>query len=186
MKRAKATTTEEREQKFIENLLLGLGKRDAAIAAGYSPRTAHQIAYELLDRPSVKTQLQGFYKRDEAEVLITRELVRQKLFRAAMANAHEAFDNDWELRRKNEVPEDCLELIVSVRTWSSPEMGSGCSAKLVNPLDAQKSYLKLFPAPISQADSLQGAAEEVEQEVLALIARFDEDDEEDFEEDDAA
>lgn len=184
--KAQAATTEEREQKFIEALLSGSGKREAAIAAGYSPKTAHQIATELLERPRVKDRLESFYRRDEAEVLISREILRRRLLELALADSHEAYDINWELLPANQVPLPVRRLVLSVRKWESEKMGSGSSAKFLNPEQCIKTYLRLFPAPPPATATLEDAAAAVEQEMEALFSRMDgapEPDDEDEEED---
>lgn len=189
--KAQAATTEEREQKFIEAILSGSGKREAAIAAGYSPRTAHQIATELLERPRVKDRLESYYRRDEAEVLISREILRRRLFELATADSSEAYNDDWELRPAKEIPLSVRRLVLSVRKWESEKMGSGSSAKFLNPEQVIKTYLRLFPAPPPATTTLEDAAAAVEQEMDALFARMDgtegpDEDDEDEEEDDGS
>lgn len=44
----------EKRVRFVEEYCKHLGKRKAAIAAGYSPKTAHSIASEMLQDPRVQ------------------------------------------------------------------------------------------------------------------------------------
>ncbi len=183
---SQAEDTEEREQKFIEAMLLGKRKREAAILAGYSSHSASQIATELLERPHVKKQLQAFYRRDETEVMISRELLRDKLWRMANANQSLAFDEDGQLKPLSDIPTEVLESMTSCRTWSG-RSGSGKAAKFTPAEQSMRTYLKLFPEPPPEAESLEDAADEVMQDVQAMFDRFDgtyddEDDEEDEDE----
>jgi phage terminase small subunit len=53
-----------RQAKFVEGLLLGLGKREAAVAAGYLPAGAHVSASRLLNNEIVLRHLrEGAEKR---------------------------------------------------------------------------------------------------------------------------
>src|SRR5689334_1563173 len=65
-----------REQKFVEALSRGLGKRDAAIAAGYSAKSAHGIASQLLNRPRVLDAIRAAAeKRINAGVAIAAKVL---------------------------------------------------------------------------------------------------------------
>jgi phage terminase small subunit len=53
--------------RFIEEYLKCLNGTEAARRAGYSPRTAHQIAYENLRKPEIRTIIDtAFQARDKA------------------------------------------------------------------------------------------------------------------------
>mgnify|MGYP002378512326 CR=1 FL=1 len=161
----------------------GATKRAAAIEAGYSERSAHVQASELLQRPTVRARLEAFYKRDEAEVLASREVIRQLMFEQAVACPDDIFDDDWEIRPKRDIPAAVRSLVLSVRKFDSPDQGSSLTVKLLNLETIRRSYLKLFAAPASQAESLEDAAAAVEQEMDVLFARMDEPDEDELEPD---
>ncbi len=182
---SQAEDTEEREQKFLEGMMLGKRKRDAAIYAGYSAHSASQIATELLDRPHVKRQLQSYYRRDESEAMVSREILREKLFRIANADISKAFDNEGQLKPLDEIPPEVLEAMTSCRVWWG-KSGAGKAAKFTGSEQSIRTYLKLFPEPPPAAESLQDAADEVMQEIEAMFDRFDGvgDDLDDDEEDD--
>lgn len=176
-KSARAVTAEEKEQKFCEAIFRGLTKRAAAIRAGYSAKSASQIATELMQRQSVRAKLEAFYRRDEAELLIDRERVRRKWLKMALADPSDAFDDDWQLRPKRQIPPAVRLLICSARVWDSPEQGAGSAGKVINSETLMRGFLKAFPPPPPQAETLEDAVAEVEQEMSALFDRMEEDDE---------
>ena len=47
-----------KEQRFVEEYAIDLNGTQAAIRAGYSPKTARSIASETLQRPAVKAATQ--------------------------------------------------------------------------------------------------------------------------------
>ena len=47
-----------RQQRFVEEYLVDLSATQAAIRAGYSPQTAEQISYQLLQKTSVSLAVQ--------------------------------------------------------------------------------------------------------------------------------
>lgn len=167
----KAITHAERE--FCKALLRGMGKRQAAIAAGYAESAAHVMASNLLQRPQVKAYLESHYKRGEDELAIDRERVRAKLLNMATAEASQVFADDWSLLPKSEIPAEVQSLVINARTWDTPEQGKGSSVKLINQLDAAAKFLKLFPPAPTQAETLEGAAEEVDGELADLMCRLE-------------
>lgn len=161
------------QHKFVGGLALGLSGRDAAIAAGYAANSAAVTASKLLAKPEVKEALSAYFKREAEQVAMDRERLRQRLMSLAMAEAHEVFNNDWTLKPKNTIPPDVLRLIVSARSWDTPDQGKGASAKLLNPTEPIRTYLKLFPEVAAQEENLQEAAEMVESTLEELIQRLE-------------
>ena len=54
-----------KQQRFIREYAVDLNGTQAAIRAGYSPRTARSIASETLQRPAVKTAVQKALRANE-------------------------------------------------------------------------------------------------------------------------
>ncbi len=60
---------------FAKEYLVDLCGADAAIRAGYSPRTAAQKAYELMQNPEVKALIEAGMKEREERTGITADYV---------------------------------------------------------------------------------------------------------------
>jgi len=60
-----------REARFVEGICRGLGKKDAAIAAGCPPQSAHVRASDMLDRPRVLNAI-----RAQAEKMLNTSVIR--------------------------------------------------------------------------------------------------------------
>lgn len=73
--------TAEREKIFVKNYLEKKSAAEAAIAAGYSPATARQGAYQILQKPRVKNLIQQ--KISAAEKLVDENFVVKKLIEVA-------------------------------------------------------------------------------------------------------
>jgi len=71
---------------FIEYCLVDPNYTKAAIAAGYSPRTASAMAYKLVRHPSVKAELARRRAQQAKKMEITQEKVLQEIARVAFAN----------------------------------------------------------------------------------------------------
>jgi hypothetical protein len=166
------------ESIFCDALLLGQNKRQAALTAGCSKASAHRAAWRFLQREHVKEYLASFYRREAEETQIAREILREKLFAMATCDPGDAYNDDFSPRNKSDMPEAVRALIVSARTWDTPEQGSGSSIKLAPQEQIIRTYLKLFPPPPEETDrSLDDAAEDVEREMDALLERVEEPDE---------
>lgn len=80
---AKADELTPKEALFVaEHLVDGNGTR-AAIAAGYSARSAVKIASELLQRPRVKAAMLKARREQERRTLITADAVLKRIDRVA-------------------------------------------------------------------------------------------------------
>lgn len=172
-------TIDQREQKFVEGILRGLCKRDAALFAGYAKSTAIVMATEISERPHVADQLTAFYKKDEYEARVAHELMRRVIFEAATTDTSSAYDESGNLKPIHEMEPAVRRQIVSLRSWDSPEQGSGFAVKFHHKVDAAKAYIKAIPLPPPDAEDLQGAAESARSKFQELLDRMEEDDEED-------
>jgi phage terminase small subunit len=80
-----------KQAKFVEEYLLDGNGRRAAIAAGYSERTAHVIANENLNKPYIAELIEKGQKRVIDQVVAKREITRERLMDMAEKVFEEAF-----------------------------------------------------------------------------------------------
>lgn len=163
----------DKQRKFCHYLLKGMPKKQAAIKAGYSPKSAQTWAAQMLATPHVQEYLQSYYRREAAEVEIERERIRKRLIDMIFADATEIFDDEWQPRDKKAIPLKVRRLILAVKSWESEEQGRSVSVKLHNQLDAMKAYLRFFPEAEKKAEDLAEAAEQVGNELEDLIKRLE-------------
>lgn len=78
-----------KQQRFCDEYLIDLNATQAAIRAGYSPKTAEQLAYQLLQKTSVQNHISELQKkREERErTEITQDSVLHELALIAFAKA---------------------------------------------------------------------------------------------------
>ena len=62
-----------KEQRFVEEYAIDLNGTQAAIRAGYSPKTARSIASETLQRPAVKAATQKALRANEPRLQMLTE-----------------------------------------------------------------------------------------------------------------
>ncbi len=78
------TLTRKQERFILEYILSGNGS-EAARRAGYSERTAHQIAYENLRKPDVQAAIQALQQAQADELELTRQDVLKAILGAIEA-----------------------------------------------------------------------------------------------------
>lgn len=159
------------ESAFVSALLRGLGKAEAAIEAGYSAKSAHVYATKLLARPHIKAALDEFYSAEAWQTRIDRERIRRKLMDMAMAEPAEVFDEDFELLPKSKIPKGAKALILSARTWDTPDQGRGSQVKCASPIEAMKVLLKHFPLVEENSSDSEEAENEALGAVLEMVER---------------
>lgn len=83
-----------KQQRFVEEYLIDLDATQAAIRAGYSPKTAGQQGYQLLQKTSIKKMLAKLSKQRSDETGITAEWVLAEAARSYKINANTRIDDD--------------------------------------------------------------------------------------------
>lgn len=80
---------EPRQQRFVGEYLIDLNATQAAIRAGYSARTAEQIAYQLLQKTSVRTAITAARAKQQERTQITADAVLREAWNIAFADPRE-------------------------------------------------------------------------------------------------
>lgn len=75
-----------KQQRFVDEYLVDLNATQAAIRAGYSKKTARNIANELLAKPHIQDALQKRRKKIEKKLEISQESVVNELIAIVRAN----------------------------------------------------------------------------------------------------
>ena len=85
----------EKQKRFVEEYLVDLNATQAAIRAGYSPKTANEQGARLLANVSIQHALQKAMQDREQRTVVTADRVVQELWNIVTADANEIV----ELRR---------------------------------------------------------------------------------------
>ena len=94
-----AAKLSDRQQRFVIEYLVDLNAKQAAIRAGYSEKTAAQIASRLLTKVNVQDAIQAARKRRENRIEISADRVLLEIARIAFFDPRKLFD-----RSGNPVP----------------------------------------------------------------------------------
>lgn len=114
-----------RMQAFAGHYLACLNGAEAARRAGYAPGYADKQARMLLKHPTVKRMLRDQHRALLAKIQTTQERVWHEIARIAFLDPAEAFDEDGELKKLADMPEDLRRAIsglkVTVKTFGDDE-----------------------------------------------------------------
>lgn len=68
-----------KQQKFADEYIIRGNATEAAIAAGYSPKTAHQIGHANLDKPHIKAYIKERLDQIQSEKIADQEEILEYL-----------------------------------------------------------------------------------------------------------
>jgi phage terminase small subunit len=83
-----------KQQLFVAEYLTDLNATRAAIAAGYSKRTAEVIGYQLLQKPLVRQEIAKKHGKTLGKLEITAERVLAELAKLAFFDPRKLFESD--------------------------------------------------------------------------------------------
>lgn len=75
-----------KQKAFVNEYLVDLNATQAAIRAGYSPKTAYRTGADNLRKPQIQEEIQKSMKEREKRTEITQDFVLKELFAIANAN----------------------------------------------------------------------------------------------------
>lgn len=112
-----------KQQRFVEEYLIDLNATQAAIRAGYSPKTATAIASENLSKPSISAAIACAMAERRKRTGITQDSVLNELAKVAFLNITDVVDEYGRIK-ENATKEDkaCIESIKYKH--SDTDMGS--------------------------------------------------------------
>lgn len=110
-----------KQAKFVAEYLISGNATQAALAAGYSPKTAHVIGQENLKKPVIASLLAAknteiAARQDErlAAMELTKERVQREIARIAFFDARKMFDKDGNPLAITELDDDTAACIVGL------------------------------------------------------------------------
>jgi phage terminase small subunit len=108
----------DKQRRFVDEYIISLNATQAAIKAGYSPKTAEQMGYKLVQNSSVSEALQKKRLKLEKKTEITQERILQELANVALANATDYVtitDGGVQIVNTADIPPDKLAAIAGIK-----------------------------------------------------------------------
>ena len=167
-----------KRKRFAKEYPIDLNATQAAIRAGYSPKTAYRIGAELLQKTSVQNAIKEALLEREKRTQITADMVIRELARIAFADMRTLYREDGSLKLPHELDDDTAAAIAGVDTFE--EMSGGALAgytrkvrrwEKTKALELLGKHLGLFPANGRMEIALAGGTESVSDSGDRRVAR---------------
>jgi len=113
-----------KQQRFCEEYIVDLNGTQAAIRAGYSKKTAHDIACENLTKPNIKKCVTELKEKQQNRTQITADMVINELALLAFSDAGNLFTDDGGLKHISSMPEEVTRTISEVTSRFERARGS--------------------------------------------------------------
>jgi phage terminase small subunit len=95
-----------KQQRFVQEYLIDLNATQAAIRAGYSPRTAAEQGARLLTNVKISAAIAAAMQSRQQRTEITADRVLKELARVALLDPRGFFDSDGKLKKVTDLTED--------------------------------------------------------------------------------
>lgn len=110
-----------KHEAFVREYLVDLNATQAAIRAGYSPKTARQVGAENLSKPVIQAFVSKLIQERASRVEVSADTVLSELLKLAMTDIGQAFKEDGSLKAIHDMPEDVRRAIAGVDVFEEFE-----------------------------------------------------------------
>lgn len=119
----------DKQKKFVKEYLIDLNATQACIRAGYSPKTAMEQGYQLLQKTSVQEAIAKAMAERSKRTGISQDRVIQELARIAFVKITDVVDSDGEINTN--ASDDDLACIESYKVEDSDSVNGSSSKREV-------------------------------------------------------
>lgn len=101
----------EKQSMFCKYYIIDFNATNAAIQAGYKPKSARQMGHNLVSNPKIQKHLAIISKKLCQKLEVTKERVVEEFARIAFFNIQEAYDKNGNLLPVLDMPENVARAI---------------------------------------------------------------------------
>lgn len=121
----------DKQQRFVEEYLIDLNATQAAIRAGYSEKSAGQMAHELLKKHEIQTALSESMKAREERTKITQDMVLMELAKIGFSDIRKVVKwGNTEMRSTDDESGELVEAYHGLRLVASDEIDDSTAAAI--------------------------------------------------------
>lgn len=91
---------------FVREYLKDLNGKQAAIRAGFAPRSAEVTASQLLSKPKVREIIEELNDKRCEKIEVNAAMILKELIRIATSDISAAFDDQGNIKPLRDIPED--------------------------------------------------------------------------------
>lgn len=106
---------------FVREYLIDLNATQAAIRAGYSPKTARSIGNQLLTKLDIQEAIQAAMKERAKRTEITQDRVLLELSRIAFSDPRALFNCDGTLKPIHKLDDEAAAALAGLEVLEAPE-----------------------------------------------------------------
>lgn len=110
----KATKITKKQRLFISEYQIDFNGTKAAIRAGYSPKRASEMAYQLLQIPTVRQALDRAMEERLRKIGVRADRVLSEIARVAFSDLRKLYNEDGSLMLPHEWPEEAAGAVAGV------------------------------------------------------------------------
>jgi phage terminase small subunit len=139
-----------KQQRFVAEYLIDLNATQAAIRAGYSPKTAKSVASETLTKPDVRAAIKAAQGRQMDKAELTADMVKARLRLLAFQDIRKLFDAAGNLKPIHELGDDEAAMVAGLEVVKkNVAAGDGVvdtihKVKVVDPVKSLEMLAKHF------------------------------------------
>lgn len=108
-----------KRSRFLDEYFIDYNTTQAAIRAGYSPKTAFVIGYEILNFPYIKELVQQRKDELKAKLEINQEWVLERYKRLTEYSVADFLDDKGNVKPLSKIPKDKLYAVCGLKTHES-------------------------------------------------------------------
>ena len=105
-----------KQRKFCEEYLIDLNGKRAAIAAGYSKKTANKIASENLTKPDIQEYIQKLQQKAKDRNNISVDEILKPLIFMMRFDIRQLYDKEGNLKKVNDLDDETAQVISSIKS----------------------------------------------------------------------
>lgn len=114
-----------KQRRFVEEYLVDLNATQAAIRAGYSPKTAYSIGAENLSKPLIAAAIEAGKRMAREKNAITASRVIEELGYIALSDPAKLYDKGGRMLSIHEMPEEARRAIATIEVDDNGEIKDG-------------------------------------------------------------
>ena len=165
-----------KQARFVAEYLVDLNATQAAIRAGYSPRTAKVIGAQNLSKLNIQSAIQEAIETQQERTEIPADRVIQELFRVASFDPRKLFRSDGTVKDIHELDDDTAACIGGLEMQTDTNGTTTRKVKIWDKnsaLEKLGKHFMLFTDRVHHSGDLDVSAMN-EEELDAEIARLEE------------
>jgi phage terminase small subunit len=162
-----------RQEQFCHEYLKDRNGTQAAIRAGYSPKTAQEQASRLLSKVMIRAKINQLIREQLDRIKIKADFIVRELLNTATINLRDAYDQKGNLLPIEDMPEPLQKAIAEIKTEElfdgrgeeREHIGTAKTIKIADRLRALEllgKHLKMF-TDVHEIPGLESLAEAIKQ-----------------------